>query len=245
MPKLRSTRVQRFKRIKDAPIDLKAINVLVGANNSGKSSLIQGIHFGVGVLQTVFLTEGRLRDGTTSVNPNELIYTPSESVYALGLGGKLTENESDCISVQFVLDNGTDCEVMIRKGRNRNISVQVANPEVAQNIGSLKQPFTIFSPGLAGIAKNESFVSDGVLLRTIARGDANLVLRNILCRIWGTDEWSEFESDLHHVFPQLEIRVRYDNATDEWITVELKTPTQWVPVELAGTGILQAIQILS
>jgi predicted ATP-dependent endonuclease of OLD family len=53
---LQSVRIQRFKRIKDAAIDLGAVNVFVGGNNSGKSSLIQGLHFGVGLLQTIALS---------------------------------------------------------------------------------------------------------------------------------------------------------------------------------------------
>ncbi len=35
-PRLRSLRIKRFKRIADTPIDLSPLNVLVGANNSGK-----------------------------------------------------------------------------------------------------------------------------------------------------------------------------------------------------------------
>jgi predicted ATPase len=55
MPSLREIRVQRFKTIEDAPFDLGPINLLVGANNSGKSTIIQALHFGVGVLQTINL----------------------------------------------------------------------------------------------------------------------------------------------------------------------------------------------
>src|ERR1039457_2980741 len=52
--RLQSVRIQRFKRIKDASIDLKTVNVFVGGNNSGKSSLIQGLHFGIGLLPLGF-----------------------------------------------------------------------------------------------------------------------------------------------------------------------------------------------
>ena len=197
------------------------------------------------MLQTVFMTEGRLRGGSTSVNPNELIYTPSESVYALGMGGKLKEEREEAISIGFTLEDGQTCSITIRKGRARNISVDIENPDVAKLLASLEKPFTIFSPGLAGISKNEVFVSDGVLLRTIARGDANLVLRNILYRLWGTQEWNDFESDIHDVFPALEVRVLHDPKTDEFIKVEIQAEGEWVPIELAGTGILQSIQILS
>jgi predicted ATP-dependent endonuclease of OLD family len=49
---LQAVQIERFKAIADAPFDL---GPLVGANNSGKSSIIQGLHFGVGLLQTIEL----------------------------------------------------------------------------------------------------------------------------------------------------------------------------------------------
>jgi hypothetical protein len=123
--------------------------------------------------------------------------------------------------------------------------VWVSNVAAAKRIASIKNPFSIFSPGLAGIAKRENFVSDGVLLRTLARGDANLVLRNILLRLWDTKNWSPFLADLHDVFPGLELAITFSPETDEFVDATLRAGQEWVPLELAGTGILQAVQILS
>ena len=246
---LQSLRIERFKRIRDAPFDLEPLNVLVGANNSGKSSIIQGLHFAIATLQTISLLRrfqpSSARPLSTSLGPNELIYSPSENAYALGFGGMLKENKAEAIAVTFVLQTGDKCSIRIRKGRNRNVLVSVEHPQTAQKLSGLRQPFSIFSPGLAGIVKTESHVSDGVLLRTLARGDANLVLRNILLRLWGTTEWEPFLQDLHTMFPGSDIKVNWEPETDEFINVQIKIYDSWVPFELAGTGILQATQILS
>jgi len=228
-------------------MDLGDISVLVGGNNSGKSSIIQGLHFGIAILQTVGLAEKWTAAKTlsTSLSPNQLIYSPSEDVYALGPGGKLMEAIENAISLELNLKSGHSCSVSIRKGRNRNILVTIENAPVAQNLSSLEKPFSIFSPGLAGIAKRESYVSDGVLFRALARGDANLVLRNILLRLWDTADWQPFLSDLREIFPNLDIRVTFHEKTDEVIDVQIKSTDQWVPLEIAGTGVLQATQILS
>jgi hypothetical protein len=69
---------------------------------------------------------------------------------------------------------------------------------------------------LAGIAKNETFISDGVLLRALARGDANLVLRNILLRLWGTQAWGDFIDDLQTIYAY-DIEVAFDKSIDEYI----------------------------
>jgi predicted ATP-dependent endonuclease of OLD family len=66
-------RIQRFKRITDAAIDLGAVNVFAGGNNAGKSSLIQGLHFGVGLLQSIALS-GAWK-ASTSLSPTQLIYS--------------------------------------------------------------------------------------------------------------------------------------------------------------------------
>ena len=71
MSQLSAVQIRRFKAIEDAPMDLGPLNVLVGANNSGKSSIIQGLHFGVGILQTVLLSGnwGTKNPISTSINP--------------------------------------------------------------------------------------------------------------------------------------------------------------------------------
>ena len=250
MSSLQNVRLQRFKRIRDAAFDLRRVNVLVGGNNAGKSSIIQGLHFGIGLLQSIALADKSLNATSadtlsTSLNPNQLIYSPSEDVYALGPDGRLTEPLGQAVSLELTLDTGEQCSVSIRKGRNRNILVTVKNPRVADRLASLDTPFSIFSPGLAGITKRENFVSDGVLYRALARGDANLVLRNILLRLWDKPQWAPFMNDLHDIFPSVDLTVRFEEKTDEFIEILIKVGSVTVPLEIAGTGILQTIQILS
>ena len=41
--------LEKFKKVTKADLDLDRVNVLVGGNNSGKSSILQGIHFSITV----------------------------------------------------------------------------------------------------------------------------------------------------------------------------------------------------
>jgi ABC-type sugar transport system ATPase subunit len=54
-----------------------------------------------------------------------------------------------------------------------------------------------------------------------------------------------FLTDLHEVFPGVDIAVTFAEKTDETIQVRIKTDQEWLPLEITGTGVLQAIQILS
>ena len=251
MPALRTVHIKRFKNIDDAPFDLDKINVLVGANNSGKSSILQAIHFAIGTIQSMNLAGFLSGSGSQrqTVDPSKLIYIPSENVHALGSGGTLWEDADKSVQIELTLDNGNLIRMSMLKGRNRNIQVALSDVNIAKSIANLEQPFTIFTPGLAGIAKVEQHVSDGVLLRTIARGDANIVLRNTLLRLWderiSNENWNKFIFDLKEIFPLIDIQVKYATQTDEFINVYINTEAGEIPLELAGTGVLQTIQILS
>jgi len=251
MSGLRTVHIKRFKNITDAPFDLREINVLVGANNSGKSSILQAIHFTIGTIQSMNL-EGLLSGHGSqrqTVDPSKLIYIPSDNVHALGSGGRLWEDEDKSVQIEFGLFTGQNLTISMLKGRNRNIQISVSDVMIAKSIANLEQPFTIFSPGLAGITRSEQQVSDGVLLRTIARGDANLVLRNTLLRLWNertiNEKWNKFIFDLKEVFPSIDLYISFSSKTDEFIGVWITTASVNIPIELAGTGVLQTIQILS
>src|SRR5262249_6228928 len=251
LEKIQSAHIKLFKRLEDAPFDLGNLNVVIGANNSGKSSLIQGLHFAIGLLQTIALANNwnyeskfeKNQNFSTSINPVQLIYTPAED--ALAYGGRLLESADKSIEFDFTFASGEKFAVKVRKGRNRNGLVAIDNVDVALNYSFLDRPFSVFSPGLAGISKNENMVSDGLLFRALARGDANLVLRNILWRLWKTEQWNSFLSDLQSVFPEVDLEIEFDQNIDEHIAVYVKTGSHRIPLDLAGTGVLQAAQILS
>jgi AAA15 family ATPase/GTPase len=64
MPRLTSVEIRRFKQIQSLDLTLDNVNLLIGANNSGKSSILQAIHFGASIAQTarhLFPTEPAIR----------------------------------------------------------------------------------------------------------------------------------------------------------------------------------------
>jgi len=79
MPRITSVTVRRFKRLEEVQIALGDATLLIGANNSGKSSILQAIHFAVSIAQSARLVgEGvSWRNGAfeVSFNPAQLIYS--------------------------------------------------------------------------------------------------------------------------------------------------------------------------
>ena len=115
-----------------------------------------------------------------SFNPTQLIYSPVADVLSLATGGTLQEQRPTQIEIEFVDDARSRCTDGLRRGRNRNIAVSIVGWQEGELLMDLEHPFTAYAPGLAGVPKEERYLSPGVVRRIVARGDANLALRNVL-----------------------------------------------------------------
>lgn len=243
--------IERFKSIESATLDLGKINVLVGANNSGKSSVLQALQFATSVAQTAKLysqTTKFDKNGVwaTSVYPDQLIYSPVKDPYVLARGGVLKEDINLGISVAFVEDNNEKVTATFRKGRNKNIAARFEGETVGQHLASLDNPFCMYVPGLAGIPFEEEIRTVGVVRRIAAKGDSNTVFRNVINLLsQDTEKWELFLSDLKVIFPEIEFSISANPNVDGSIDVRFQlSPTDpMLPIDLAGTGVLQAIQI--
>ena len=250
MSRLASVIIRRFKLIENAEIPLEDVTLLIGANNSGKSSVLQAIHFAVSIAQTARLVgEGvawRQDAFELSYNPSQLLYSPVADVHSLATGGILQEPRNTQIEVEFRADDGSRTVVGLRRGRNRNIAVSIAGRALGEQLMSLSEPFTVYAPGLAGVPKEERYMSPGVVRRIVARGDANLTLRNVLRMLKSNDaHWEGFLSYMQSIFPGLQINIDFDENTDENIEVSFRAGGyQRFPLDAAGTSILQASQII-
>jgi energy-coupling factor transporter ATP-binding protein EcfA2 len=251
MPRLRSVVIRRFKRIEQVEIPLDNVTLLIGANNSGKSSILQAIHLAVSIAQTARLVgEGvawRNDVFELSFNPAQLLYSPVADVLSLATGGTLHEQRNTQIEIECRTDTNDNCLISLRRGRNRNIAVSITGRVVGEALMTFAEPFTVYAPGLAGVPKEERYLSPGVVRRTVARGDANLALRNVL-RMLSREQvaWAAFIDDMRSIFGGIDIRIDFDEQTDEAIHVTFAFPGgPTLPIDAAGTSILQASQILA
>tara|TARA_R110000850_G_scaffold254614_1_gene380193 strand:- start:78562 stop:80259 length:1698 start_codon:yes stop_codon:yes gene_type:complete len=244
--------ILRFKNLEDLELNLANINVLVGGNNAGKSSILQALQFSISIAQTTSLAEfKRTRWNndkfSTSLTPEQILYTPTNDIYKLGTGGSLSQKHDEAIIVKFE-EKGTNnkAEFKLRKGRNKNLLVSIEGQDLGQQIRNLDSPFSIYVPGLAGIAAFEQFRSEGIVKKTAAKGNANSVFRNILLLLSSDKtKWKAFQNDLNDIFPDLEIKINFNPQRDENINVLIIKGILKLPIDTYGTGVLQTIQILS
>lgn len=243
--------IRRFKQLQEFELNVSETTLLIGANNSGKSSVLQALHFAVSVAQTAKLVGEGVNWSTDkfqlSYNPAQLIYTPVADVLSLASGGVLQEAPGSQIEVEISTSDGEKCKVTVRRGRNRNIQVSIEGRKLGERLMNMEKLFTVYAPGLAGIPKDERYMSPGVVRRIVARGDANLVLRNVI-RMLSLDKpsWNSFLEDMRSLFSGIKIEIEFDEQRDETIAVFFQTPGgPRLPIDAAGTSILQASQILA
>lgn len=238
--------LERFRKIKRAEINLCPINVLVGGNNSGKSSVLQGIHFSL-----VAATAAR-RLGKQTFTQDNLLFCPTRNFVTLRNGGEY-QNQSNFgyLRIAAKTEDEEDVSYVIRVYRARNEGnvgcERSGNTTLGGIITEAVPPFSIYVPGLAGVPQVEEYRSESVVRKGVASGDANLYLRNVIYLI----EQKKLKNDLirlmRRIFPGFSLSVEYDPVHDSYLDVfVLDGPGgQKRPLELTGTGILQALQIFS
>lgn len=243
-------KIKKFKQLDDIQMELENITLLVGGNNAGKSSILQAIQFGVSIAQATALQNAKLKDNgaegrlSTSIGQNELVYLPIKEINFLASNGKLVGQNT--ISISYVYNN-KQTSVNIKKGKNKNISIEILGQELGEKIQSIQQPFSMLVTGLAGIANEEKYQTPLIVKKSAARGDSNSVFRNILFLLKKDNEsWTKFQEEIQRIFLNYEIEVDFDENKDEFINcVVKKSDGINYPIDTCGTGILQVIQIIS
>jgi hypothetical protein len=237
--------IRKFKAIDELRLELKRISVLAGGNNAGKSCALQAIHFAVGLAQTA------KAEGAANFAPEKLRYAPTDLFTDLKHKERLSESGAP-VQVEFeVSEQGVSqtFSVSLWRGRNSTIST-VAPSSLATGLGaalaSSERPYSVYVPGLAGIPSRETYQGRLVVDRGAVRGDANLYLRNVLHRLSRDPvKKAKFLERLARVFEGLEILADdYDENRHEHIPVGFKRSGVMRPLDMIGTGALQAIQIL-
>ena len=82
--------------------------------------------------------------------------------------------------------------------------------------------------------------------RIAAKGDSNTVFRNVINLLsQDAEKWELFLSDLKVIFPAIDFTISANPNVDGSIDVrfQLNPSDPMLPIDLAGTGVLQAIQI--
>lgn len=249
--KLVALRIENFKRIESVEIPLSDVNVLVGANGCGKSSIVQAIHLGCCVMRQADRVDSTK---TSTVSIEELDYLPTDDYKTLGHGanwGNKTGTPSSTVALKFI--DQENCEIraecVLRSARNNaGISISGTVPsDLSPRLRAKRKFFSAYIPGISGIPNKEEKRSKKVVLKACSYGDSNVYLRNVLLLLKqaNPENISLIEQWIGEIIGPVTISVDHVEDTDLFIRCEVQTGGSTKPIELAGTGYLQLIQIFA
>jgi hypothetical protein len=240
-------KIERFKNLTELELDITGLTLLVGGNNAGKSSVLQAIQFGASAAQTSAMQGGVWSNGriSTSIGQTDLVYSPIKDVLSLGPNGRLREPEAEAIRISY-RDGAEEARVSVRKGRNKNILLEVVGHTIGQQLQSISNPYSALVTGLAGIPSEEEFETNIVVKKAAAKGDSNSVFRNILLQLHKQEaKWQLFQQQIGRLFAGYTLDVDFDPDTHETIDCTVARVGGVFPIDTCGTGVLQGIQIFS
>lgn len=246
--RLAKLKIENFKKIVEVEIDLADVNILVGANGCGKSSIIQAVHLACCVMRQVDRVDS---SKTSTVGVDEMDYLPTDDYKTLGHGANWGNKEgtpSSQVTLFFESQDGALIEATckLRSARNAGISISGTVPtDLTPLLRVKKKFFSAYIPGISGIPNKEDRKSKKVILKACSFGDSNVILRNALLLLKESDpnNITLIEGWIEKIIGPISINVSHNNDNDLYVNCEISLDGATKPIELAGTGYLQLIQI--
>jgi AAA ATPase-like protein len=236
-----------LKGFEDYSVDWGQINLIVGGNNSGKTSLFHALQLFFWCVQQTAEEDGaNVTLGKTQLPEIGAIpYFASRDLFykqKTRAGGAPTR-----IFFKVEIDNVPPVEIEIYPAFSRNLMISGKELKLTKaQYAALLEHTPVFIPGTIGITPKEELYRHVAQERMVVEGRQNQVLRNLVYRI-SKDRalWKTFHEMLAPLFKLEDLKVPFDEATDEWLTAVYKEDGCEFDFISAGSGFLQVVNLLS
>ena len=254
---IRRFTIEGFKRFeRETIIDLDDVTVLVGANNSGKSTILQALTLFQYCVETTRRTNGngperpeskQLALARRSVSPDEFGVLPVAASADLRPNGRVrAKGKPNPLALRAEFDNGATIGFQLQLDYNRFHIVPSAAGNWREAIdGREIRLIPIFS----GFLPREEYLTLPARRDRMRLQRHGEMVRNLL---WDLREhagarWSTLQELLKELFPESAVSVAFDLEVDRFLnaTYRDRVLTRERDVMTAGSGFHQALQILA
>lgn len=262
--------IKNFKRIQDEEFSFDHFELLVGANNSGKSTVLQAMaiwQYCVEIFRQSKRAGGR---GIQVVLPNftalplpefvllwnnktERTYSPKENAPQ--------QKEQKYIYIEIILHwRNADKEQM-----NFGVQLRYQSPQAiyAIPIGGWEKfsevekdesfPNIVYVPPFSGIDPHEQWLDDGNVRQYVGKSQPGSVIRNLLYRVIDREDedinmnkdWGEIQSKIKEWFGIEILPPQYEKKISTEIKVEYKVNNKTFDIISGGSGFHQILILLA
>jgi AAA ATPase domain/AAA domain, putative AbiEii toxin, Type IV TA system len=241
---IRQLKIQNFKGFRQFEIAFDQLNLLVGGNNSGKTTVFHALQLFFWCLEKTATEQGghvvlrKTQVGETSAVPifrfEDLFY---QQATRAGRGPAR-------IVLTVAADGIPDVEFEIYGAYARNFMVSGKDLQIsAPEFEALRALRPVFIPGTVGITVKEDLLRPVAQERLLREGNQSQVLRNIIYRVKQKGVWDEFSQLMRPLFEIADLQIPFQEEQDEWLTVQYKENEKWYDLVSAGSGFLQLVNI--
>jgi len=244
--RIRRIRLKNILGFEDSSVYPDAFSVLVGANNSGKSSLMRVVAFAQTLLRVHFMHE----DGDEVVlargrNLDDALL-PVPRVPDLWFKGiRRVGNEWVMAEAELEFEDGTIVSFGMKGPFGHATSRLLMNQRIHRGVyDSLTEYPIVYVPSSVGVVDREEYRTPARIGSLIAGGRAHEVLRNLLFDLQQQDRLDEVTRILTEYFAGSIESVSFNLASDEFIHVTYREDSHH-DLFSAGAGFLQVLQLVT
>ena len=259
--------LKNFKSIEEQTYQFAEFDLLVGRNNSGKSTILQALaiwQFSVDEFHRIKRKGGR---GKQIVLPNftalpvpefNLLWREKTDRRYPIKGSKKLEYVLIEIKITWITESPEPREfsfgVQLRYASPQTIyAIPLEGWEYFRELeGNPNQsnsllPMIAYVPPFSGLEPNEEWRDDGILRKQVGKAQPGGVLRNLLLRVWEENQtdWSEIQRVVKEWFSVELKEPKYEKGVDTQIICEYKQGDKFYDIISGGSGFHQTLTLLA
>jgi predicted ATP-dependent endonuclease of OLD family len=245
---IKTLSIKYFKGFQEYKIDFNQINLLIGANNSGKTTIFHALELIFWCAeQTKSDQNKKIVFGKTQVP--ELKAFPYANIKDLFYRQKTrTGNTPTRITLELESTLGLKLKFEIYTAFGRQIMINGNDFEISKSeYSQLKELQPIFIPSIGSITSQEDLYRVLAQDRLIAEGRHNQILRNLVLRLKKDTptDWTYFVELLKPIFSLQGVDIPFNEQHDEWLSAVYEEDRCKFDLVSAGSGFIQVVNLLT
>lgn len=240
--------IAHFKQFEQLAINLTPYNCLVGANNSGKTTLLQALAlFDFCLHHCLSGKNGTISLNRRSIGQEEFYVLPVTNPLDLWTNRKAqTNRQQQTIKITVSFDEGASVTAEISLSFNR-FGISITTEDPSQNwLRKLSQVRIAYLPVFSMFLPQEEMRTSVAIEDELARGRVNSVIRNLLLGLKRENRQHELASIMQRIFPNLtQLDIAFDELNERYISVTYREKNRPKSFDIfsAGSGFQQFIYL--
>lgn len=255
--------IKNFRGYEDVDFALSPVSVLLGANSSGKTSILHAIRLASAAVKQALGQAAKKAPqikGDRIILCSNLFIQDHEVLMPVASVEELFTNRSTTkpISIKLTFEPQQllqDAEVELTCGHNSALKLTVSVRSAAalaeqKSPSGLRQrlqdcdPIALFVPQFYGVTVSESYLTSAAINRHMQGGEQSRLVRNLVARLSGTEFEGLNNFLLRSVGAQISKRPLAQDAEDlEYLEVYFKDTNGPLELSCAGSGLIGLIAL--